>query len=151
MTNLEKFIEMMNKTFNARMTKKNLEMSCSPCGTLKKFECGCSIFDCSKCEAWWDKEWKPKEIEEKSLKKSKPCKYCDEETEYITFLQNTADLGFAGTIEAGVALSNCRGFPAKLHISLWHENTEGTGSSTDEDEVVIKYCPFCGRRIGNGE
>ena len=58
MTNAEKFIEIMNKTFNARMTVKNLEMSCSPCGTLKKFEHGCDIFECKKCEAWWHKEYK---------------------------------------------------------------------------------------------
>ena len=80
----------------------------------------------------------------------KPCRFCDEDKEYVVLKEISADIGIAGHIESSMALGNCRGFPAKLYISLWHENTEGMGSSVDEEELVIKYCPFCGRRIGSG-
>lgn len=59
MTNLEKFINVMNTTFNARMTEENLNLYCTPCGMLKKHDHACKIFDCDKCEAWWQKEWRP--------------------------------------------------------------------------------------------
>ena len=59
MTNLEKFIEMMNKIFNARMKPENMELHCSPCGTLKKYNHACKIFSCEKCKAWWHKEYHP--------------------------------------------------------------------------------------------
>lgn len=59
MTNQEKFIEIMNETFNAGFTKENIIKGCSPCGSLKFHEYACKQFSCEGCEAWWDKEWVP--------------------------------------------------------------------------------------------
>lgn len=58
MTNKEKFIEMMNETFDAKMTPENVEAGCSPCGLLKKYESACATFDCDRCNQWWDEEYK---------------------------------------------------------------------------------------------
>lgn len=57
MTNMEKFIEVMNETFNAKFKPENMKLNCSPCGTLKKFEHGCKRFKCGGCKRWWDKEY----------------------------------------------------------------------------------------------
>ena len=57
MTNLDKFIEVMNTTFNAKFKPENMELKCCPCGTLKKPKYACSHFKCEKCEAWWHKEY----------------------------------------------------------------------------------------------
>ena len=57
MTNLEKFIEVMNKTFDAKFKPENMELKCCPCGTLKKQRYACSRFKCEKCELWWHKEY----------------------------------------------------------------------------------------------
>ena len=46
MTNLEKFIEVMNETFHARFTKEN----------LARYACDC--FKCEGCKRWWDMEYK---------------------------------------------------------------------------------------------
>lgn len=85
------------------------------------------------------------------MEEAKPCKYCDENEEYVILKEITGNLGIAGTIESAMALSNCHVESAKLCISIWHENTERIGGSVDEDKIIIKYCPFCGRRIGSGE
>ena len=58
MTNLEKFIEIMNDTFNAKFKPENMELQCCPCGTLKKPKYACDHFECGKCERWWHKEYK---------------------------------------------------------------------------------------------
>lgn len=64
MTNSEKFIEVMNKYFDAGLTKKNLisidikARPCTPCGIYRRG--ACRSFSCSKCADWWEKEWKPK-------------------------------------------------------------------------------------------
>ena len=64
MTNSEKFVEVMNKYFDAGLTKKNLLVNdvkarpCTPCGIFRKG--ACRSFSCSKCADWWDKEWKSK-------------------------------------------------------------------------------------------
>ena len=55
MTNLEKFIEVMNTTFNAGFTKDNMKLKCSPCGVLKKS--ACIGFNCTDCNAWWNKKF----------------------------------------------------------------------------------------------
>lgn len=55
MTNKEKFIEIMNSTFDAGLTEENIISRCSPCG-LMKFG-ACRLFSCDKCESWWDKEY----------------------------------------------------------------------------------------------
>ena len=57
MTNQEKFIEIMNATFNANFTKDNMKLSCSPCGALKIAKEGCDEYECKKCAAWWQKEY----------------------------------------------------------------------------------------------
>jgi len=62
-TNSEKFIEVMNKYFDAGLTKDNLQARggltpyCTPCGLFRKG--ACRSFSCAKCADWWDKEWKP--------------------------------------------------------------------------------------------
>lgn len=64
MTNQEKFIEVMNKYFDAGLTKENLRVKsfisgrCTPCGVFRVG--ACESFKCSKCTDWWGKEWKPK-------------------------------------------------------------------------------------------
>ena len=57
MTNLEKFIEVMNTTFDAGFTPENMKLGCSPCGTLKKPEYACEGYECEKCKKWWRKEY----------------------------------------------------------------------------------------------
>lgn len=57
MTNLEKFIEVMNATFNAKFKPENMKLQCCPCGALKKAEYACKHFNCLGCEGWWYKEW----------------------------------------------------------------------------------------------
>lgn len=66
MTNAEKFIQIMNRTFNAGFTMDNLSKTCSPCGTLKKREYSCDNFTCDDCEKWWLDEYieKPLTLEE---------------------------------------------------------------------------------------
>lgn len=59
MTNIEKFIEMMNKTFDAGFTKDNMKLMGSPCGTLKKSEYACDMYDCDRCKEWWHREYIP--------------------------------------------------------------------------------------------
>ena len=58
MTNLEKFIEVMNETFHARFTKENMKLRCSPCGALKLARYACDCFKCEGCKRWWDMEYK---------------------------------------------------------------------------------------------
>ncbi|WP_300685463.1 hypothetical protein [Acutalibacter sp. 1XD8-36] len=60
MTNMEKFIEVMNATFNAGFTKENIKKECSPCGALKQYESGCAEYSCKGCATWWDKEYHQK-------------------------------------------------------------------------------------------
>jgi hypothetical protein len=57
MTNLEKFIEIMNDTFDAGFTPENMVLRCSPCGRLKEFEYACRDYSCEKCMNWWRKEY----------------------------------------------------------------------------------------------
>ena len=57
MTNLEKFIEVMNSTFNARFKPENMKLACVPCGALKKSEYACDRFKCDSCKKWWGKEY----------------------------------------------------------------------------------------------
>lgn len=61
MTNQEKFIEIMNATFNAGFTKDNMKLGCSPCGTLKLAKEACDKFECQNCTAWWREEYKEPE------------------------------------------------------------------------------------------
>ena len=56
MTNQEKFIEVMNVTFNAGFTKENMRKHCSPCGALK-VPSYCKRFSCEGCHEWWNKEY----------------------------------------------------------------------------------------------
>jgi len=69
MTNLDKFIEVMNEYFDAGLTKENLQVKgglnryCTPCGLFRKG--ACRSFSCSGCAGWWKKEWKPKGEESK--------------------------------------------------------------------------------------
>ncbi|MBO6179428.1 MAG: hypothetical protein J6O04_09655 [Selenomonadaceae bacterium] len=64
MTNKEKFIEVMNKYFDARLTEENFQRTgdcdceCTPCGVYRKYACDMS--DCHACAIWWDEEWEPK-------------------------------------------------------------------------------------------
>ena len=58
MTNLEKFIEVMNTAFDAKFKPENMELKCCPCGTLKKFNHACRHFKCDGCKRWWHKEYK---------------------------------------------------------------------------------------------
>jgi len=58
-TNLEKFIEVMNQTFNARFKPENMKLGCSPCGALKKPGFACDHFKCDGCKRWWHKEYHP--------------------------------------------------------------------------------------------
>lgn len=58
MTNLEKFIEVMNITFDAGFTKDNMKLKCSPCGVLKEPEFECNTLHGEECRAWWNKEYK---------------------------------------------------------------------------------------------
>lgn len=66
MTNLEKFIEVMNETFNAKLTKENLQVRsyasgfCTPCGIFRAG--ACKSFSCEGCADWWEKEWKPQKV-----------------------------------------------------------------------------------------
>ncbi len=60
MTNKEKFIEVMNDTFDAGFSVDNLpdkKMGCggSPCGYLKQG--ACEKYDCKKCKGWWEQEY----------------------------------------------------------------------------------------------
>jgi len=41
LTNLEKFIEVMNNTFDAGFKPEHMDLTCSPCGLLKKSEYAC--------------------------------------------------------------------------------------------------------------
>ena len=58
MTNLDKFIEVMNDTFNAGFTKENMVLICSPCGSLKRYQYACEKYKCEECNNWWHKEYK---------------------------------------------------------------------------------------------
>ena len=59
MTNLEKFIGVMNQTFNARFKPENMKLECCPCGALKKPGFACDHFKCDGCKRWWHKEYHP--------------------------------------------------------------------------------------------
>ena len=59
MTNLKKFIEVMNKTFNDRFKPGNLILECIPCGALKKPGFACDHFKCDSYKRWWQKEYHP--------------------------------------------------------------------------------------------
>ena len=57
MTNAEKFIEVMNQTFNAGLTMEKLgdiEDLCQPHMKYNKYAC---TGNCEKCDWWWDKEY----------------------------------------------------------------------------------------------
>ena len=60
MTNLDKFIEMMNSTFGAKLTPEKMKLKCSPCGILQWQQYACDQWDCEKCKGWWHKEWRKK-------------------------------------------------------------------------------------------
>ncbi|NBK77314.1 hypothetical protein D5272_01595 [bacterium D16-76] len=62
MTNQEKFIEVMNATFNAGFTKENMLKTCSPCGLLKFHKYACDKFSCKECRKWWDKEFEDQQF-----------------------------------------------------------------------------------------
>ena len=63
MTNLEKFIEVMNNTFDTGFKPERMNLTCCPCGVLKKPEYACRFFHCEGCKRWWHKEYAdPKEL-----------------------------------------------------------------------------------------
>ena len=64
MTNIEKFIEVMNDTFDAGFTPENMVLVCSPCGRLKEYEYACKDYDCEKCKEWWYREYEEPQKEE---------------------------------------------------------------------------------------
>lgn len=63
MTNKEKFMEVMNQTFNVGFTIENFRFNpehytgpyCSPCGMYKAN--ACRDFTCKGCQKWWNKEY----------------------------------------------------------------------------------------------
>jgi len=60
MTNAEKFMEIMNDTFDAGFTPDNLLKACSPCVILKDGMCSFlskGSFVCKGCVEWWNKEY----------------------------------------------------------------------------------------------
>lgn len=59
MTNLDKFIEVMNATFDAHFKPENMVLMCTPCGVLKQGRHACNHFNCLSCESWWRREYKP--------------------------------------------------------------------------------------------
>lgn len=59
MTNLEKFIAVMNSTFDAKFKPQNMQLECCPCGALKKKGFACYHFRCDGCKRWWQKEYHP--------------------------------------------------------------------------------------------
>ena len=58
MTNKEKFIEIMNQTFNAGITEDDIDIQieCPPVWGYKLFCPGDK--DCDACRNWWSKEYK---------------------------------------------------------------------------------------------
>ena len=70
MTNKEKFIEVMNRVFDAGFTEENFAPAkngscpalafgpgiCNPCGFYK--EGACLNYTCNDCSNWWDEEYK---------------------------------------------------------------------------------------------
>ena len=66
MTNAEKFIEIMNETFNAGLTFETLMQRCSPCGYYKDGKC--DEFTCKGCEKWWRREDKSLHSQEEESK-----------------------------------------------------------------------------------
>jgi len=55
MTNAEKFIEIMNNTFDAGFTPENLDKDCA-FWRLNRKDRSCT-FSCEDCHKWWDKEY----------------------------------------------------------------------------------------------
>lgn len=67
MTNKEKFIEVMNQTFDAGFTKENFVPNgvfSKPWDSAMYTTCGfyragaCMDYTCEGCEKWWDKDYK---------------------------------------------------------------------------------------------
>lgn len=68
MTNLEKFIEVMNNTFDAGFKPERMNLTCCPCGLLKKPEYACHFFHCEGCKRWWHKEYAdPREMSKEAV------------------------------------------------------------------------------------
>lgn len=60
MTNKEKFIEIMNETFNFGLTIDNvITEHCPPNGRYRLGACDSTT--CVECSEWWNKEWKRKD------------------------------------------------------------------------------------------
>ena len=103
MTNQEKFIEIMNATFGAGFTKRNMKGRCSPCGTLKKAEYGCFKFRCRDCVAWWQKEYTgPKRERKMTIEESRAL------TVAINSLRFNPDLSDIQVQSCEIALANMR-------------------------------------------
>lgn len=57
MTNKEKFIEIMNKTFNADFTKVNFRQDAF-CPPVNAYKTGvCANLMCVNCRYWWDEKY----------------------------------------------------------------------------------------------
>ena len=69
------------------------------------------------------------------------CKYCDLESENYTYPTFYVDLGILGDYELAVYVS---GGGEKLGVDFGSEDDAPAFSET----VKIKYCPFCGARLG---
>lgn len=127
MTNAEKFIEVMNKTFDAGLTIDNLnvfqkhavnaiqdQMPCSPCGWYKKG--ACKGYTCAGCRKWWDKE-------------------------YVA--PNTNKKIYMDINDCGITISAHSETPVEEHkkwVSMWgiYKIPEGTR---------LLRCPLCGEHI----
>ena len=69
------------------------------------------------------------------------CKYCDLESEDYMYPTFYVDLGIIGDYELAVYVS---GGGEKLGVDFGSENDEPAFS----ESVKIKYCPYCGARLG---
>lgn len=57
MTNKEKFIEIMNQTFNAGLYEDNIDTTFG-CPLVFEYRKSCSGKEpCVKCQEWWDEEY----------------------------------------------------------------------------------------------
>lgn len=77
-----------------------------------------------------------------SSTRPRKCQYCDMESDNYTYPTFHIDMGVLGDYEIAVFVS---GASEKMGVDFGSEDSEPVLS----ESVKIKYCPFCGARLGS--
>ena len=79
------------------------------------------------------------------------CEYCEQTHDGGVFLtQDTISLGPLGEIEVSIEVWTYGCEEPFIALSAFFQTIDNSGDSLVWEKVPIRYCPLCGRRLGEG-